>query len=176
MIKFVVAALWIAAATLGSVYYSFNAVRSHPDEKAPEASLLGGLDYVSMGVVTVPVMVKGAVHGYFLAKLVYTVEPEKKAKLVLPAETLLADEVYTYLYGNPLIDFTRKEKFDIDAFRAGLRDAVNARVGTDMVHEVLVEQVDYLTKDDIRDNSARKRKVAEAMEPRPAAPAKGGGH
>lgn len=163
MIKFVVAALWIAAATLGSVYYSFNAARVLPEE-APEPTLLGGLDYVSMPLLSIPVMKNREVKGYFLAKLVYTVEPEKKAKLVLPAEILLTDVMYSHLYGNTLLDFTVPGKLDLDAFRASVRDGVNARVGDRLIHEVLIEQVDFLSKQDIRDNTARRRKVAAAME------------
>ncbi|MBX3532417.1 MAG: hypothetical protein KF849_17585 [Rhizobiaceae bacterium] len=182
MIKFVVAALWIAAATLGSVYYSFNSARSHTEEKPPEPSLLGGLDYVSMGIVTIPLMKDSLVYGYFIAKMVYTVEPAKKAKLVLPVETLLMDEIYTYLYANPQIDFAAKAELDLNNFRNGIRDAVNERVGDTMVHEVLIEQMDFLTKADIRDNTARRRQVSAAMEAAQAAdkekkkPEGGGGH
>jgi hypothetical protein len=179
MIKFVVAALWISAATLGSVYFSFNSARPHAPEEKPEPGLMGGLDYVSVPLLSIPVMAKSEVVGYFLAKLVYTVEPEKKAKLILPAEALLVDELYSHLYGNPQIDFSKRETLDVDALRAGLRDAVNARVGDKLVHEVLIEQVDFLSKQDIRDNTARRRKVAAAMEAAQAAPPPkkdGGGH
>ena len=164
MIKFAVAALWISAATLGSVYYSFNAARTQGEEAQAEPTLLGGLDYVSVEMVSVPLLKQGTVHGYFLAKLVYTIEPEKKAKLVLPADKLLLDQLYTYLYANPQIDFTKKASLDLDAFRSGIRDAVNAHVGDKLVHEVLIEQLDYLTKEDIRDNTARRRKVIADME------------
>lgn len=164
MIKFVVAALWIAAATLGSVYYSFNAARHLADETAPEASLLRGLDYVSMPLTSIPLMKDKEVHGYFLAKLVYTIRPEMKAKLILPAEILLTDELYSYLYGNPQIDFTVRDRLDLSAFRDSIRDGINRRVGETLIHEVLVEQVDFLSKQDIRDNTARRRKVAAAME------------
>jgi hypothetical protein len=187
MIKFVVAALWISGATLGAVYYSFNAAQSHVQqqgEKPPEPSLLGGLDYVSMGVITIPLMKDSAVYGYFLAKLVYTVDPKMKAKLVLPPEALLMDEVYSYLYGNPQIDFANKAKLDLDKFRAGIRDAVNQRIGDTMVHEVLIEQADFLSKQDIRDNTARRRQVVATMEAaqeadkkkKPESGGHGGGH
>jgi hypothetical protein len=180
MIKFVAAALWISAATLGSVYFAFNSARPHAAEEKPEPGLMGGLDYVGVPLLSIPVMVKSEVIGYFLAKLVYTIEPEKQKKLILPAEVLLTDEFYSHLYGNPQIDFTKRETLDLDALRAGLRDAVNARVGEDLVQEVLITQVDFLSKQDIRDNTARRRKVAAEMEAAEAAPTPkkdaGGGH
>ena len=47
----------------------------------------------------------------------------------------------------------------MDGFRNGLRDSVNARVGEELMHEVLVEQVDYLSKQEIRDNLRERLKA-----------------
>ncbi len=62
----------------------------------------------------------------------------------------------------------------MDAFRNGLRVSVNARVGETLMHEVLVEQVDYLSKQEIRDNAMRRRAAAHV--PALAVPATGGDH
>lgn len=180
MIKFVIAAIWIAAATVGSVYYSFGLARNTPAVESP-ASLLGGLDYVQTDIISVPVLRKGQVYGYFLGRLVYTVDPAEAKKLAVPVEPLLTDQVYTYLYGNPQIDFTKRDDADVDAFRNGLREAVNKRFGAEVVHDVLIQQFDFLTKDEIRDNQARRSATAsEALSKlqngsAPAAP-KGAGH
>lgn len=159
MIKFVVAALWIAAVTVGSVYYSFNTQQQETVE-TPAASIFGGLDYVSTGMISVPLLRDKKVYGYFLARLVYTVEPEKVKKLAVPVDTLLVDQVYDYLYANPHIDFVERTNLDLDALREGVRDSVNTRVGEKLVHEVLIEQLDFLTREDIRENSTRRREVA----------------
>ena len=90
----------------------------------------------------------------------------------VPAEALLADEVFTYVYANPLFDFSETGKVDMDGFRNGLMESVNARVGEKLIHEVLVEQVDYLSKQEIRDNAVRRRSAAPAA-PAPAIPAAG---
>ena len=82
----------------------------------------------------------------------------------------MTDQVYSYLYSNPQIDFTKKETIDLDAFRTAIRDTVNTRVGADLVHEVLIDQVNFLTKDEIRDNAMRRRKDPAT----PAAEAAGG--
>jgi len=156
MIKFVVAAIWIAAVTVGSVYFSFNSQGAATKEKT-DLGYFGGLDYVKTEMISVPVMKNFKVDGYFLARLVYTIEPEKAKALSLPAEPLLTDLVYTYLYANPQIDFVTRGNLDLDAMRNGIRDSVNARVGDKLVHEVLVEQIDYLSKEEIRGNSVRQR-------------------
>lgn len=156
MIKFVFAAVWIAAAALGSVYYSFNQAKEHSGTPS-EPSLFGGLDYVKTGIVSVPLFSNGRVYGYFLARLVFTVQPDNLKALSLPIEALLVDQVYDYLYANPDIDYHDKETVDLKRIKEGIRDSVNARVGRPLIHDVLIEQVDFLSKTDIRDNTIRRR-------------------
>ncbi|MBZ9848711.1 hypothetical protein LB565_12030 [Mesorhizobium sp. CA14] len=159
MIKFIAAALWICAVTLGAVFYSFQAAGQRGAAEPPKP-MLGGLDYVKTDMISVPLLRDGTIDGYFLTKLVYTVEPEQIKKLSVPAQALMTDQVYSYLYSNPQIDFTKKESIDLDAFRKSIRDTINARVGVELVHEVLIDQVNFLSKDDIRDNALRRRKNA----------------
>ena len=163
MIKFIAAGLWLCAATIGAVFYSFQSSVANPEGEAP-AALLGGLDYVKTPVLSVPVLKQNTVAGYFLTRLVYTVEPEKLKKLSIPAEALFSDEIYTYLFSNAAIDFTEASALDLDAFRAGIRESINKRVGEELIHDVMVEQIDFLTKEEIRDNSARRRTTAEEEE------------
>ncbi|MCT8989297.1 hypothetical protein NYR54_03135 [Chelativorans sp. SCAU2101] len=162
MIKFVLAALWASIVTLGAVLYSYQYARDDGDTVAAPP-FFGGLDYVRTGVISVPVVREGAVNGYFLARLVYTVEPDKVKRLSVPADMLLVDQVHTYLYANPQIDFSDRSAFDLNAFRANLRDSINERVGEQLVHDVIVEQIDYLSKAEIRDH-ARRRAASSAQE------------
>jgi hypothetical protein len=156
MIKFVIAALWLVAVTLGTVIFSFSMSGSKAD-KAPQHAFFGGLDYVKTDIISVPLMKNEEVYGYFLTRLVYTVEPAVMKTLSLPAEALLVDEVYTYLYANPEIDFADYARLDLGKLRTGIREAVNKRVGKNLVHDVLIEQIDFLTKAEIRDNTIRRR-------------------
>ncbi|TIS13116.1 MAG: hypothetical protein E5X09_08870, partial [Mesorhizobium sp.] len=155
MIKFLAAALWICAVTLGAVFYSFQAA----GERGVGEPMLGGLDYVKTDIISVPLVRDAKIDGYFLTKLVYTVEPDQIKKLSIPAPAIITDQVYSYLYSNPQIDFTKKDTIDLDAFRKAIRETVNARVGVELVHDVLIDQVNFLSKDEIRDNAIRRRKT-----------------
>ncbi len=182
VIKFVIAAVWICAATLGAVFYSFQvaAVKS-ADAAAGPPTIMGGLDYVKTDVISVPLVRDGAVEGYFLSRLVYTVDPAEMRKLTVPAQALITDVVYTFIYSTPALDFRRAKTLDLDVFRNGIRDGINKRVEQDLVQDVLVEQVDYLTKDEIRANAMKRRrpggdKVVSFGQGEAADPAAGGGH
>ena len=169
LIKFIGAAIWICAVTIGAVFYSFQTAGAKPEPPKP-APMFGGLDYVRTDVISVPLMKNTSVDGYFLTRLVYIVEPKQMAALSVPAEALIVDEVYTYLYANPLIDFSKDEDLDLDAFRNRIRERINARVGQELVHDILVEQVDFLSKKEVRDNTVR-RKTGTADQPAAAKPA-----
>jgi hypothetical protein len=79
--------------------------------------------------------------------------------LTIPLEPLLTDEVYSYLYGNPQTDFTIAKSVNLDTFRNGIKDQVNKRIGDELIHDVIIEQIDFLSKDDIRDNAIRRRQA-----------------
>ncbi|MCO5162591.1 MAG: hypothetical protein M9939_15770 [Mesorhizobium sp.] len=174
MIKFIVAAVWIVAVTVGSIFFAFSSTGDKVEAEKP-APFFGGLDYVKTDVISVPVVKGGEVAGYFIARFVYTAEPARVAQLSVPMQAIITDEFFTYLYSNPLMDFTRGDRIDIDAFRNGLRDSLNKRIGEEFVHEVMMEQVDYLSKQEIRDN-AMKRRVPPKAKQLPEAPKPSNGH
>jgi hypothetical protein len=154
MIKFIVAALWISFATTGAAMYAFKS--SGPEDTAgQEPNAFHGLDYVKSGVVSVPMLRDGRVEGYFLARLVFTAETKKLNAIRLPVEALISDEVYSALYGSPEIDFADRTTIDVEAFRASIRDRINERIGDKLIHEVLVEQMDFLAKNDTHSTSIR---------------------
>jgi hypothetical protein len=156
MIKFIVAAVWIIGVTIGTIFVSYSMSGEKPAVEGG-SPYNGKLEFVKTDMLSVPVVQEGTVKGYFLSKFVYAADVEKLKKLALPIDTLLVDEVYTYLFSNPAIDFSRVEGVDLEAMRNGLKDSINQRVGDDLIYEVMVEQVDYLTKEQIRDNALKRR-------------------
>jgi hypothetical protein len=158
MIKFAAAGLWLCAVTVGAVFLSFQMSGASQNGEATPP-LLGGLDYVGTPIISVPVLTKDGIVGYLLTKLVYTTEPSKLRKLSVPAEALFTDQLYSYLFSNPSMDFTQVKTLDLDALRNGIRDSINKRVGDELIHEVMIEQMDFLSKDEIRDNAMTRRRA-----------------
>jgi hypothetical protein len=165
MIKFIAAAVWLGAVTIGSVFYSFQSAQGLPENRV-EPSIFGGLEQIRSEIISVPVVKNGQITGYFLTRLLYTAEAEKLKRLTVPAEALIIDVVYGYLFANPQIDFSRKEQIDLDLFRDGIRDSVNERVKDTLIHDVLIQQIEYLAKAEMRDSSIRVWIDAAAAEAR----------
>lgn len=150
MIKFVAAALWLCAVTVGAIFYSFSEASQKTAAAETAAPFFGGLDYVKADLISVPYIHNARVDGYVLAQLVYTAEPKEIRKLGIPIQNLLADHVYSFIYADPSFNLA---KFDLEQFKTGLRDSINKRVGAQLIHEVLIEQIDYLPKTDTRNKN-----------------------
>ncbi|MEQ8305130.1 MAG: hypothetical protein RIA09_01100 [Hoeflea sp.] len=161
MIKLLITGIWISAVALASVYYSVQmANQREPTE--PDPAMFGGLQSIRGEVTSIPVISGGAVKGYFLTRLSYTVDPEKTAKMTIPARDLVTDALYTALVGDKLIDFPNMTQFDLEGFKARILETINTRLGEEVFHDVVVEQIDYLSKEDIRTNMRRNTTNAPA--------------
>jgi hypothetical protein len=151
MIKLVLTGVWVCLVTLASVYVSIQ-VATRKDDPGPPPGLLGGYETVRGEMTSIPVISDGAVQGYFLTRLSYTVDKVKAQLLAIPPAELVNDVLYSELVGNQVIDFTTMKKFDLERFRSEIKTALNARIGEDVFHDIIIEQIDYLSKDDIRSN------------------------
>ena len=165
MIKFIVAAIWICAVTIGAVFYSFQLAGAKADtwpepRHARRPRLCEDRRAFGAGAED------GGIDGYFLTRLVYTVEPEKLSEAVGAGRS--ADHrrgLFLSLSPTRRSTSPRTTTLDLDAFRNGIRDSINKRVGEDLVHDVLVEQIDFLSKDEIRDNTIRRRTGTRRTKP-----------
>ncbi|WP_046119778.1 hypothetical protein [Ensifer aridi] len=148
MLKLVLTGVWVCAVTLGSVYFSMQHA-SAPAISDAEADRRASEEYVPGEIITVPAIKDGAVQGYFLAKLSFSATREGIAKLHAPLRQLVTDELYDMLVGSTYIDIADTETFDLPGFKGAVKDGLNKKLGSEVITEVLVEQLEYLTKDDV---------------------------
>ena len=170
MIKTLAIGIWICAVALGSGYFSVQ-ISNTKESVEPEPAMFGGLETIRGEVTSIPVISSGAVQGYFLTRLSYTVDPLKTAKLSIPVNELITDVLYTALVGEPVIDFPDIDVFDLDAFKTHIRETLNERVGEELFHDVIVEQIDFLSKEDIRSNVQQGRSLKNNASENHSAPA-----
>lgn len=149
MIKLLITGVWISAVALASVYFSVQ-MANKQEEDEPVPAMFGGLESLRGEVTSIPVISGGSVQGYFLTRLSYTIDSSKAELMTIPAADLVTDALYSALVGDNLIDFPNMKRFDLEGFKARIRDSINERLGDEVFHDVLVEQIDYLSKADIR--------------------------
>ncbi len=148
MVKLVVAGLWVCIVTLGAVFFSVRLATA--PVVAPEADAKAPTELVRGESITVPMISEGGVKGYFLGRISFMVNKEKLKGIKLPMSELMTDELFTLLVGNKMVDIADMQAFDLVAFRETIKGDINKRLGDDLVEEVLVEQLDYLSKEDVR--------------------------
>lgn len=144
MIKLIGTGVWILAITLASVYFSLK-MASSPKVDAAAAEREAAMEFVTGYTTTVPVIGADGVNGYLLTRLAYKANKELAAKQVVPLPQMITDELYTLLVGNKLIDVNAAGSFDLEAFRGIVKEGLNRRFGAEVIAEVYVEQIDYLT-------------------------------
>ena len=144
MIKLIGTGVWVLAITLASVYFSLK-MASAPVVDTAAAEREAAMEFVSGYTTTLPVIGEGGVNGSFLTKLAYKANKDLAAKQVVPLPQAITDELYTLLVGKKMIDVASAGSFDLEAFRGVVKEGLNRRFGAEVIAEVYVEQIDYLT-------------------------------
>ncbi|MDQ0457015.1 hypothetical protein [Rhizobium paknamense] len=173
MVKIVIAGIWACIVTLVAVYFSVQlATRPAPVEesKAPPTDVIRGEP------VTVPYVDDSGVKGYFLGRFTFVVDKEKAKTINIPMTELMTDQLFTVLVGNKIIDLTSGKKLDVEQFRQTILTGVNKRLGDDVVKSVMIEQLDFLAKEDLRETGGKPKlkpavKIVEGEAPPAAAAA-----
>lgn len=118
---------------------------SAPKVDAEAAAREAAMEFVTGYVTTIPVIGEGGVNGYLLTKLAYKANKDLAAKQVVPLPNAITDELYTLLVGKKMLDVAAVGSFDLEGFKTMVKDGLNQRFGADVIAEVYVEQIDYLT-------------------------------
>lgn len=163
MVKLLLTGLWVCIVTLGAVYFSvqMSAAPAPVDEEAKKKELQ---EFVRGEIITVPVLADGTITGYFLGRVSFMMDKEKIKDVKLPVTELMTDQLFTLLVGNRMVDLSNPGAFDLDKFRSSVKEGMNARMGDGVVAEVLVEQLDYMSKNDIRNNASRGSKTSPPVQ------------
>lgn len=147
MIKVVLTGVWVCVVTLAAVYFSVQIGTAPKIDDA--AAKKAALEMVKGETITVPLLKDASVEGYFIGRMSYMMNKEKLNGVTLPMTEYMTDELFTLLVGNGMIEITNPKAFNLEAFKKTVREDLNKRLGDDYIAEVLVEQLDYMSKTDI---------------------------
>ena len=92
--------------------------------------------------INVPRIKDGAVKGYAVMLLSYTVDLSALRSAAMAPDSILVDEAFRYVYNDDTIDFDHLDRFDLAKMSKALARAVNARVKADVV-DVGVQEFTY---------------------------------
>jgi hypothetical protein len=93
--------------------------------------------------INVPRIKDGAVKGYAVMTLSYTVDTRALRTAAMAPDSILVDEAFRYVYNDDTIDFDHLDRFDLAKMSKAIARAVNARVKGDVVVDVGVLEFTY---------------------------------
>lgn len=152
MIKPILLGVWLCGVTLGSAYGVLTWQKNQKAAAIAAATQPLVLQQFETKVLNVPIIADGAVQGYVLAQFAFTVEPEKIKDLSTKPDLILVDEAFKLIYAGEAVDFRHLRRADVDALSKIILTNVNKRLGQPLVHSVLVQQLNYLPRDQLRGN------------------------
>jgi len=93
--------------------------------------------------INVPRIKDGAVKGYAVMLLSYTLDLGALKKAAMAPDSILVDEAFRYVYSDDSIDFDHLDRFDFAKMSKALIHAVNARVKGEVLVDIGVEEFTY---------------------------------
>ncbi|MBL4600384.1 MAG: hypothetical protein JKX93_15595 [Rhizobiaceae bacterium] len=155
MIKTILAGIWAAAVLSGSVWF-FGQPAPIKGAEEDKGAYFGSLETVKLETIVVPIVRQSSVQGYIILESVYSIDTEEAASLSVPIQYILRDLINRSIYGNTNIDIYRLEKFDLVKFQETIVSDINAKLGKNIVHDVMIQRLNFMTKEEIRDEQLRR--------------------
>jgi hypothetical protein len=98
--------------------------------------------------INVPRIKDGAVKGYAVMLLSYTIDLGALKKAEMAPDSILVDEAFRYVYNDNTIDFDHLDRFDVAKMSKALIHSVNERVKGDVLVDVGVEEFTFASASD----------------------------
>ncbi len=152
MIKLILCGVWACAVTLMSCY---AAVSWHSRAPSAEHGTLAGVETVRTRMISVPVVADGAIHGYVMAQFVFTVDSKILKHLTVKPDLFLLDEAFKTIYSGDSVDFRQFKKQDLPTLSKQIGDSVNKRLGATLINDVLIQELNYIAKENVRGGSRK---------------------
>jgi flagellar basal body-associated protein FliL len=149
MIKLVLVGVWACLVTLASTYAA-SAWKAGQERAAAAAPSAPNIEYKKTKEFTVPKVADGAIQGYVIAELSYSADPAAPKELAAPLDTLLLDEAFRYIYADDSIDFNNMKKYDLGKMTKPLAQNVNARLNSNVLKDVTIQEFNYMTRADMK--------------------------
>lgn len=156
MLKLVVIGIWVAVVTAAVAYFSASFLSQPAGPAVAEEHKV--LEQLSTEMTSVPMIRNGAVLGYVIIQLNYAIDKAAKDRAHIDPMPYLIDAAFRAVYQNSQTDFAKLRASDIDKLTEAIKAEANARLGDGMVQHVLLAQLNFVRKEDIRTNWVKEGK------------------
>ncbi len=149
MMKLLFVGIWACAVSLGAAYgviqWKLKQSGVHEAEEGPAK-----LVEVKTKAINVPIISDGAVQGYIIAQFIFAIDSKIMGDMAVKPEVYLLDEAFKTIYAGEKVNFRQMKRQDLPALAKQLGENVNKRLGATLVHDVLIDQLSYVPKEEVR--------------------------
>jgi hypothetical protein len=156
MVKLILAGLWVCIVTLASTYAAISWHTKPAQDQGAQQKHFGGLETVRTRMISVPVVGDGGIHGYVMAQFTFTVDAKTMNRMSVKPDVFLLDEAFKAIYGAQNVDFRTFQKSDLPGLAKQISDNVNKRLGLALVDDVLIQELNYISKDNVRGGNIKR--------------------
>lgn len=150
MFKVILIGLWVALVTAGSAYVSAGLMAPQANLPADPKAPRTGLEEMVGDMTSVPVVRGDGIAGYIIIQLIFETDKAKTTELKLDPKPYVDDATFRSVYDQSDTDFTRLKAADLDRLLAAIATNANAKMGAEIIVKVLVKELNYVRKEDIR--------------------------
>jgi hypothetical protein len=153
MVRLILSGFWVCLVALASCYgavYWQTSAHTAPATAEDTAGHPQAIESIRTRMISVPVIGEGTIHGYVMAQFVFNVDAAVSKRLPVKADMILLDEAFKTIYAGEAIDFRHFKKQDLSLLSKGIADSANKRFGVHLVEDVLIQELNYIPKDQVR--------------------------
>jgi hypothetical protein len=156
MIRIILSGLWVCVATLVSSYVAVSwQARSAPGG-AEHSAVTNRIENIKTRMISVPFIADGAVQGYVVAQFSFNTNVDALKALPFKPEDVFLDEAFKTIYAGEGLDFRKLKKQDLPNLSKTIAENINKRFGNKLVEETLIQELNYMTKEQARAAAGRK--------------------
>jgi hypothetical protein len=148
MIKLLATGIWVCIVTLGATFGMLEWRKGSTPGQADGTETK--FEELRTKAINVPIIGGGTIQGYMVAQFVLTVDANAMKKVSVNPEVYVLDEAFKTIYAGEQVNFQNMKKQDLPLLAKKLGENVNKRLGVEMVKDVLIDQLSYIPKKDVR--------------------------
>ena len=148
MIRLILIGAWACLATLASSYAAsyFHTLATKTKEEQATAQV----EIKKTKEIDIPKLKDGALKGYVVTQIAYTVNAPAQKKLGISPEAFVVDEAFKILFDDDSIDLENLKKYDLQKFTATVIKDVNARLKSEVITDLAIQEFTFLTAVEVR--------------------------
>lgn len=149
--KLALLGVWVilvtAAATYASVHFQADSSATTGEEAESH-----GTEEIKTEMTSVPMIRNGEIIGYVIIQLSFQADALVLESMHVEPAPYLVDAAFRVIFASTDVDFRRLRGSDLNELTSSIAAEANARIGGALVKTVLIQQLNFVSKEDIRTN------------------------